>query len=157
MIIISQNCLAGNLYRHHIKRQFPHPFVYCVIDYDSMVELIQTWENICFTDYRFSFETTPILHLGKNIRVQYVHYADICEAECKFRSRLDRMLNTDFSSPVFAICNHGTTFPDAIYTADQLNALERRHNVLGLRGLENLHPMTAAELFFNHYREVLHG
>ena len=58
---------------------------------------------------------------------------------------------------LFAICNHGTTFPDALYTNDELDMLAEYNNVVELRGMDNMHPMHAADVFYNNHKELLNG
>ena len=99
MIIISQNCLAANLYRHHIKEAFPHPFVYCVIDYTSMSNLIRSWNDIDFHKYDWLLKEYPILLLEHDIKIQFVHYTSTHDADEKYNKRLSRMQLCNYSNP----------------------------------------------------------
>lgn len=176
MNLISQNCLSGNIYKNHLKEEFGNPFIWTVIDFNSMLYLIQNWNTINFKNYELVKDDKwnfSIIIDGK-VKVQYVHYifdpdAKTVQMHCnvrgdikyckiweyiikKYEERLNRMLDKK-EEPIFCICNFNTIFPDAIYTEEQLEILSKYKNVHILRGCEHKEPGESANLF---YREFLY-
>ena len=174
MNIISQNCLAGNIYKNHLKSKFENPFIWTVIDFNSMLFLIQNWNTINFKNYELVKDDNwnfSIIINGK-VKVQYVHYKfnPKCKTPIldnvgsihyykiweyiiqKYKERLNRMLEKK-EEPIFCICNFNTIFTDAIYNEEQLKILSKYKNVHILRGCEHKEPGESANLF---YREFLY-
>lgn len=172
MNLISQNCLAGNIYKNHLKTEFNNPFIWTVIDFNSMLYLIQNWNDIDFEKYDIIKDKNWNFSLIINnaVKVQCVHY--IFNPNCKiptldnvgsvhyckiweyinqkYEERLNRMKLLN-ENPIFCICNFHTIFPDAIYTNEQLEVLSKYNNVYVLRGCENKEPVESACLFYNKY------
>ena len=171
MILISQNCLSGHLYKL-LHAKYAHPFIWTVIDFNSMKNLIITWDKLDFSDFDLikndKLEFSIILN--KNIKIQYVHYkfdsnkkvptknniGDISYNKIweyiveKYIERCKRML-ADKSKPLFCIANFNTIYTDAIYTENQLKELEKFENVKILRNCYNDTPHSAAVKFFNKF------
>lgn len=174
MNLISQNCLSGNIYQNCLKEQFSNPFIWTVIDFNSMLYLVQNWNTINFKNYelvkddKWNFS----IIIDEKVKVKYVHYKfnPNCKTPMldnvgsihyykiweyiiqKYEERLNRMLNKK-EEPIFCICNFNTIFPDAIYTEEQLEILSKYKNVHILRGCEHKEPGESANLF---YREFLY-
>lgn len=172
MNLISQNCLSGHLYKNHYKEEFGNPFIWTVIDFNSMLYLISHWGTIDFKNYElikdnsWNFSIT----IDNKVKVQYVHYKfnQSCKTPLldnvgnihynkiweyiikKYEERLKRMYENK-EEPIFCICNFNTIFPDAIYTEDQLKILSKYKNVRILRGCEHKGPVESAELFFKKF------
>ena len=169
--IISQNCLNGNIYSI-LCEQYGNPFIWTVIDFDSMYYLIQNWDSINFNDYELVKDGNwnfSIIIEGK-VKIQYVHYkfdenckipqktgpGDICYCKIwefivkKYEERLKRMKERNIK-PLFCICNFNTIYPDAIYTEEQLKILEQYDNVRILRGCEHKEPSESAKIFYNRF------
>lgn len=174
MNLISQNCLTGNIYKNHLKEEFGNPFIWTVIDFSSMLYLIQNWNNINFKNYelvkddKWNFS----IIIDEKVKVQYVHYifdpsAKIVQMHCnirgdikyckiweyiiqKYEERLNRMLDKK-EEPIFCICNSDTIYKDAIYTEEQLKLLEKFKNVMVLRGHEHSNVVNNANLFYNKF------
>lgn len=172
MNLISQNCLSGNIYQNCLREQFSNPFIWTVIDFSSMLYLIQNWKSINFKNYELVKDTNwnfSIIIDGK-VKVQYVHY--LFDKNCKtpmldnvgsihyykmweyiiqkYEERLNRMLEKN-EDPIFCICNFRSIFPDAIYTEEQLEILSNYKNVHILRGCEHKEPGESANLFYNKF------
>lgn len=169
MNIISQNCLAGNIYKNHLKSEFENPFIWTVIDFNSMLYLIQNWNSINFKNYELVKDKNWnfSIIIDEKIKIQYVHYKfnPACKNlmkdkigniyYCKiweyivhkYEERMNRMLAKN-EEPIFCICNFNTIFPDAIYTEEQLEILSKYKNVHILRGCEYKEPGESAKLFY---------
>ena len=168
MIIISHNCLAGHLY-HLIGQKYSCPFIWTVIDFNSMKTLITEWNKINFDNYRLEKDDKWNFRIiiDNKVKVQYVHYkfdsrfntpvklgpGDICYNKIweyivsKYEERVKRM-KVENTIPIFCIANFNTIFPDAIYTVEQLKELENFNNVIILRGFERKEPNETAEAFY---------
>ena len=171
MNLISQNCLSGNLYQWFLKEKFGNPFIWSVIDFNSMKYLIENWNTIDFREYdlvkdeKWNFSIV----IDGNVKVQYVHYLFDANSPTiryvsnpgnvywnkiweyivqKYEERLDVMDHCN-EHPIFCICNFNTIFKDAVYTEEQLSTLEQYDNVKVLRGCETLEPYPSAEIFYN--------
>lgn len=169
MNLISQNCLAGNIYKNHLKEEFSNPFIWTVIDFNSMLYLIQNWNTINFTNYLLTKDEhwNFSIIIDDKVKIQYVHYKfnPNCKIPCKdyignihynkiwefiikkYEERLTRMLEKH-EEPIFCICNFNTIFKDAIYTDEQLNTLAKYKNVHILKGCEHLEPYDSSKLFY---------
>ena len=170
MNIISNNCLSGLLYKNHLNTSYKNPFVWTVIDYNSMSQLIKKWDIINFNDYELEKDNNWLFSIiiEKKIKIQYVHYHfdpmattlvkyDYCDIKSnniweyithKYEERIARMTE----APMFCIMNFSTIFPDAIYTDKQLNELCKYGNTKVLKGYEDYTPIEAAKIF---YKKVL--
>ena len=167
MIYISQNCLAGHLY--HLKNiPFNHPFIWCVIDFNSMKTMITEWYKINFNNYVLEKETNYNIIIDNKIKIQYVHYKfdSMCNIPIKkdpgdifynkienyivqkYEDRIKRMAN---DKPLFCIANFKTIYNDAFYTYEQIKELEQFNNVKILRGFEDKTPIETSIEFFNRY------
>jgi hypothetical protein len=171
MILISHNCLAGHLY-HLIGQKYACPFIWTVIDFNSMKTLIIEWDKINFKNYKLEKDKNWNFKIviDNKINVQYVHYkfdptssilvkkgpGDICYNRIweyiisKYEKRINRM-NKETSKPIFCIANFNTIFPDAVYTEEQLKELEKYENVKILRGCEKIEPIPTAIQFYNNF------
>lgn len=174
MIFISHNCLSGHLY-HLIGQKYTSPFIWTVIDFNSMKILITEWEKINFKNYRLEKDDKWNFRIviDDKIKVQYVHYkfdqsatmlvkkgpGDICYNRIweyiisRYEERINRM-NKETSKPIFCIANFNTIFPDAIYTEEQLKELEQYENVKILRGCENKEPAETARIFISQFERL---
>lgn len=166
--LISQNCLNGGLY-HFLNEKYGNPFMWVVIDFNSMLYMIQNWDNIDFENYelvkddKWNFS----IIIEDKIKIQYVHYkqnpnftipqktgpGDICYYKIwefivqKYEERLKRMKEQNIK-PLFCICNFNTIYQDAIYTEEQLKILEQFDNVKVLRGFEKKEPRESSYAFY---------
>lgn len=174
--LISQNCLSGNIYTNCLKEQFGNPFIWSVIDFNSMLYLIQNWFEINFKNYELvkdEYWNFSII-IDNNVKVQYVHYKFNPKHKIptmdssldnigniyyykiweyiiqKYEERLSRMLDAK-KDPIFCICNFNTIFPDAIYNKKQLEILAKYKNVRILYGCEHKEPSESAYIFYETY------
>lgn len=179
MNIVSHNCLGGYLYNNVMQIPYENPFIWTVIDYKSMFNLITCWDTIDFTNYTLEkdYNWNFYIVIDDLVKVQFVHYKFDPKATkivgnreevvgdtvyyCKiweyiaekYNSRLKRMLDKN-EKPLFCICNFKTDFNDACYTTEQLNELEKFNNVLILR-CETLSPLEATKKFYETYKTKL--
>lgn len=171
MILISHNCLAGHLY-HFIGQKYSCPFIWTVIDFNSIKILITEWDKINFDNYRLEKDDKWNFQIviDEKVKVQYVHYkfdsrfntpvklgpGDICYNKIweyiisRYEERVKRM-NAENTKPIFCIANFNTIFPAAIYTEEQLKEIENYENVKILRGSERKEPLEAARDFYKKF------
>lgn len=167
MNLISQNCLAAEIYKI-MNCAYQNPFASTVIQFDSMKYLIENWDNIDFDNPKVELtdDNYPVIILNEKCRIEYVHYrqskefdiprkegAYIFYKDCvslvleKYNRRLARM-KTNTEKPVFCICNFKTIYKNSIYTQAQLDELSKFENVKILVGTEELEPNIAARRFY---------
>jgi len=166
--LISQNCLCGDIYKNNLKIDYQNPFVWCVITFENMYNLISKWDNINFLNYELKKDKNWnfSLNIDNKVNIQYVHYKfsyndstirkngvdvfynKIWEYIIEiYEKRIQKMLNNK-ENPLFCICNFDTIYKDAIYTKEQLQILSKFNNVKILRGCEKMSPSAAADLFY---------
>lgn len=76
-MLIANNCCASDVYNsNHI--QYNHPFMWCLLMYQDIIELIDNWTTINYASYELypsiKVPDTFILRIDNKINVQYVHY-----------------------------------------------------------------------------------
>lgn len=173
MNIISNNCLNGYLYRDCLKEEFGNPFIWTVIDFNSMLYLIKNWNTINFKNYELvkdeSWNFSIII--DNKVKVQYVHYKFNKNVEFrdktgpgtdvesnkiweyiiqKYEERLARMIKKN-EKPIFCICNGNTLFKDCHYTNEQLSILKQYENVYVLTGYDNCETKDNAKTFYEKF------
>lgn len=179
MNIISHNCLGGYLYNNIIKIPYENPFIWTVIDYGSMFNLITKWDIIDFNNYELEkdYKWNFYIIIDNLVKLQFVHYKYDPKAKTlignrekvigdtvyyckiweyiveKYTTRLQRMLDKN-EPPAFCICNFKSDFTDACYTHEQLNELGKYKNVLVLQ-CETLPPLVASQKFYETYKSKL--
>lgn len=179
MNIVSHNCLGGYLYNNFMKVPYENPFIWTVIDYNSMFNLITKWDTINFKTYKLEKDQNWNFYIviDNLVKIQFVHYKFDPKAKTiignrekvigdtvyyckiweyideKYTSRLDRMLAKK-EPPIFCICNFKSDFKDACYTPKQLDELSKFKNVLLLR-CETLYPLAATKKFYETYKTKL--
>jgi len=76
MNIICNSCVGGFIYKNELKCSFKNPFIWNIIDFNSMLYLIKNYEKINFNDYelvkdkKWNFS----IIIDKQVTIQYVHY-----------------------------------------------------------------------------------
>jgi len=176
MNIITHNCLAGYLYKNCIKSEFENPFIWTVIDFNSMLKLILNWDNINFNNYELIKDNNWnfSIIIDNNIKIQYVHYkfdkninfidkngtgTDIKSNKIweyiinVYEKRIKRM-QIKKEKPIFLICNSKTIFKDCFYTDEQLKILEKYKNVYIFKNLENNETEDNAKIIYNNYKNI---
>lgn len=80
MNLISQNCLAAEIYKI-AGHGYQNPFASTVIDFDSMKYLIENWEKVDFRNpsFELSSELYPIVTLNGKCKIEFVHYRQSSE------------------------------------------------------------------------------
>lgn len=171
MNIISQNCLAGYLYQQ-LNKEFNNPFVWTVIDFNSMKNLITKWNKINFNNYSLIKNNNwdfSIL-IDNLVKIQYVHYHfDKNRSNCvikghdvfynkiweyiieKYETRLQRMNKNEY--PLFILCNGKTLFKDCIYTEEQFKELEKYENVYVFRNMSHNDIVDNAKIIFEQLKD----
>ena len=173
MNIISNNCLSGYLYKDYLKEEFGNPFIWTVIDFNSMLYLIQNWNNINFKNYELVKDKNWnfSIIIDNKVKIQYVHYkfnknvvfkdktepgTDIESNKIweyiiqKYDERLERMLRKK-ESPIFCICNVNTLFEDCHYNNEQLSTLQKYKNVYVLTGYDKNETKDNAKIFYEKF------
>lgn len=79
MLIISNDCTAADIYVNN-KTEYNHPFMWCIILYEDMKNLILNWETLNFSNYKIEKsklkENTYIVNIDNKVKVHYVHYIE---------------------------------------------------------------------------------
>lgn len=77
MFIISNNCCGGRMYQL-AGLQYNNPFIWCVVPYDSIIYIMNNFNNIDWYDYTFEKSTlkpsTFIIKVQNKIEIHYVHH-----------------------------------------------------------------------------------
>ena len=144
MNLVGNSCIASFITKNDLKEEFSNPFVWCLIDFNSMYYLIKNWYKINFLNYEIKLTDNYItIIIDKNIIVKYVHYklsndetpiikdVDVyCKnilkyAEEKYLSRTKRMLDKN-TKPTFIIANGFNHNLNSVgyYTLKQCKAIQ---------------------------------
>lgn len=51
MNLICNSCVGGFIYKNELKSQFKNPFIWNIIDFNSMLYLVKNYENVNFNNY----------------------------------------------------------------------------------------------------------
>lgn len=151
MNIICNSCVGGFIYKNELKCSFKNPFIWNIIDFNSMLYLIKNYEKINFNNYelikdkKWNFS----IIIEKNIRIQYIHYKFDAKANKpytkdidyysnkiweyivqKFEERKNRMIK-EKTKPYFLFAN-GWNPPETILTYNQLKMLNdlKKDNII---------------------------
>lgn len=77
MNIISNSCVGANIMRDRLKCPYNNPFCWCLVDFNSMYNLITNWDTINFDKIELiplpGKDICAILIDGK-VLIRYVHY-----------------------------------------------------------------------------------
>lgn len=125
MNIIANSCVGGFIYKNELKCPFKNPFIWNIIDFNSMVYLIKNFEKINFKNYELKKDKNWnfSIVIDGHVTVQYVHYKFDPKAEKpyikyidlysnriweiivkKYEERTERMLNLH-EKPIFLFAN----------------------------------------------------
>lgn len=171
MNIISQNCLSGHIYKKYFNKNYKNPFIWSVIDFNSMKTLIENWNSINFNNYELVKDKNWnfSIIIDKKVKVQYVHY--------KFSPKYNKLtkVNGDFyynkiwefivdryeklknkmleenEKPIFCFCNGNTIYKDCIYTDKQLMELNKYNNTYVIITKEKIEVHEAADKIYNKF------
>ena len=95
MNIISNSCVGGHLYKNEFKTEFKNPFVWELIDFNSMLYLIKNWDNINW--YNFELEKDANWNfriiIENKITIKYVHYKFDKNANHPYKKDIDVFSN----------------------------------------------------------------
>lgn len=153
MNLISNSCTGSYIVRDFYKKQFSNPFVWCSLTPRDMIQLINNYDNVNWTNFdvnlykNTSFNTQCVAITVDNLfTIKYPHYVlsetdtqvvginvfskDILEfSKEKFKIRSERLNNIN-ESPIFLI---GGTWQDQRPPKDFMNYVAEskyKHNVL---------------------------
>ena len=142
MNIICNSCVGGFIYKNELKCSFKTPFIWNIIDFNSMYYMTKNYDQINFENYELTKDKNWnfSLIIDKKIKIQYVHYK--FNAKCnkpitkyidvyynkiwefivnKYESRLARM-KAENSKPIFIFANWFDK-PETILSYSQLKLL----------------------------------
>lgn len=76
MNIISNSCVGGFIYKNELKCSFQNPFIWSLIDFNSMLYLIKNFNSINFNNFELIKDENYnfSIIIDKHIKVQYIHY-----------------------------------------------------------------------------------
>lgn len=140
--LISNSCVGGFIYRDNVRCAYQTPFIWNLIDFESMYYLIKNFQDINFKNYdikknaNWSFS----IIIEDKIELKYIHYKFDKNANNiiykdidvyynriweyivdKYDKRLNVMLNNT-SSPIFILAN-GYNRPETNLTYNQIRLL----------------------------------
>lgn len=125
MNIICNSCIGGFIYKNELKTSFKNPFIWNLIDFNSMYYLVKNFNIINFENYELIKDSkwNFSLIIDKKIKVQYIHYKFNSKAKkpftkyinvfynkiweyivYKYETRLKRM-KIENSKPIFIFAN----------------------------------------------------
>lgn len=126
-VVVGSNCCAGNFYHNYLNTPFYSPFIWCVVPYDSIFNIMTHWTTIDWNDIKITpnptRDLTFTLHINNIAALHYVHYfwsakytkpyakgASIFYKNIheyiinKYEERVNRMLtNGSIDNPIFII------------------------------------------------------
>ena len=76
MNIICNSCAGGHIYKSCFNTRFQNPFIWNLIDFNSMLYMIQHYEKINFKDYELIKDENWnfSIIIDKSVKIKYVHY-----------------------------------------------------------------------------------
>lgn len=142
MNIICNSCIGGFIYKNELKTSFKNPFIWNIIDFNSMYYMVKNFNQINFNNYELIKDKKwnfSIVIDGK-VKIQYVHYKfdsksnkpitkyiDVYYNKIwefiieKYESRLKRMKEEN-SNPLFLFANWFNK-PETLLSYNQLKIL----------------------------------
>jgi len=139
---IVNSCVGAYLYKLCMKKKFDNPFMWGLIDFNSMYYMIQNFENINFKNFELLKDNNWnfSLKIDDKIIIKYIHYKfdpkatkiikkdfDVFYNKIweyiiqKYEERLERMLNIK-EEPIFILANWYNV-PETNLTYQQLKLL----------------------------------
>ena len=105
-LIISTNCIAGFIYRDHIKKEYEHPFIWSVIKLSDFIKLIENFNDIDFINSKAMMSVGELSNKNGNvypkietytkdnntISTYFIHYKQINDK--KIDKPIQRGINT---------------------------------------------------------------
>lgn len=95
MNIICNSCVGGFIYKNELKCPFQNPFIWNIIDFNSMLYLVKNYNNINFNNFdlvkdkNWNFS----IIIDKHITIQYVHYKFDAKANKPYIKYIDYYSN----------------------------------------------------------------
>jgi hypothetical protein len=76
MNIISNSCIGGFIYKNNLNCNYKNPFIWNLIDFNSMYYLIKNYENINFKNYILNKDDNWnfSIVIENNITLKFIHY-----------------------------------------------------------------------------------
>lgn len=91
MNIICNSCVGGHLYKRCLNKPFSTPFIWNLIDFDSMLYMVKNFHTINWLDYELVKDDKwnfSIIVEG-NAKIQYIHYKFDPKATTLYRKGVD--------------------------------------------------------------------
>ena len=159
MKIIANSCVGGYLYRDYCRCNYQTPFIWNLIDFKSMYNLISNFRNLNFKDYDIKKDRNWnfSIIIEKVIEVKYIHYKfdphannvihkgiDVYSNKIweyiaeKYEKRVERMVNNT-STPIFILAN-GWNPPETILKYNHLKMLNDLNQNNIICGVDKVYP-----------------
>lgn len=117
-VIVGSNCCAGNFYHNYLNTAFYSPFIWSVVPYESILNLINKWTIIDWNDIQIipnkTREYTLTLKLNTLADVHYVHYfksdkynTPYAKGASIFYKQIDSYLRNKYTERVARMLEHG--------------------------------------------------
>lgn len=76
MNIIANSCVGGYIYKNELKTNYANPFIWALVDFDSMFHMITHFNTINFGafDIKQDSKDTYSIIIDNAITVRYIHY-----------------------------------------------------------------------------------
>lgn len=121
--IIGNSCVSAFITKELLKHEFINPFCWCVIDAESMYNLIKYYDEINFLNYELKHDENWIFYViidykvkvqfphyrfDKNVEVQQYYYNDVISNRiweyiaAEYDKRIERMLEKKIP-PIFIV------------------------------------------------------
>ena len=79
MNIISNTCVGAGIYKNCLNKPYSNPFMWNLIDYDSMYKLIKNYDKINFKNIKVEklnkeVNNSYAVIIDNSITIKYIHY-----------------------------------------------------------------------------------
>ena len=76
MNIISNNCFSANLYKDYLHTEYKNPFMWSIIDFDSICNLINNYDKLNFNNYELIKDKKMNFYIviDNKVKIWWFHY-----------------------------------------------------------------------------------
>ena len=159
MNIICNSCVGGFLYKNELKCEFKNPFIWNIIDFNSMLFLVKNYDKINFNNFELKKDKNWnfSIIIDNHITIQYVHYKFDAKANKpyikyidlysnkiweiivnKYEERTKRMINEN-KKPIFIFANWFDK-PETILSYNHLKILDDLHKDNIICAVDKIYP-----------------
>ena len=137
MNIISNTCVGAGIYKNCLNKPYSNPFMWNLIDYDSMYKLIKNYDKINFKNIKVEklnkeVNNSYAVIIDNSITIKYIHYRydkTKTEPEIKgvdvFYNKIEEYIKEKYltrlklmkEKPVFIV---GSIIKQQLYTEEQI-------------------------------------